>query len=142
MIQFQAPVDILGLRRQQFVEDQAAQEQQQQLQQGIQQGIGGLIEAYVGNQRDKATAKAFGNILEMHGQTIFGENAGNLLDRYKKAPIQEQLAMGNMLMGQPGQQISRQEYLNRQAELYPRRGGSGMGGAGGGDYVVGGGWGG
>lgn len=142
MVQFQAPIDILGLRKMQMLEDQQRMAQQQQLQQGIQQGIGGLIDAYVGNQRDKATAKAFGNILEMHGQTMFGENAGDLLDRYKKAPMQEQLAMGSMLMGQPGQQISRMNYLNTSGQLFGRGGGGGGGGAGSGDYVVGSGWGG
>lgn len=135
MISFQAPVDILDLRKMQMLEDQQRMAQQEQLQQGIQQGIGGLIDAYVGNQRDKATAKAFGNILEMHGQTMFGENAGDLLDRYKKAPIQEQLAMGNMLMGQPGQQISRMNYLNTSGQLFGRGGGGGGGGTGAGGML-------
>lgn len=135
MYSYQPPIDILGLRKMQMLEDQQRMAQQEQLQQGIQQGIGGLIDAYVGNQRDKATAKAFGNILEMHGQTMFGENAGDLLDRYKKAPIQEQLAMGNMLMGQPGQQIGRMNYLNTSGQLFGRGGGGGGGTGGGGGML-------
>lgn len=127
-MQFQAPYDILDLRRQQMLEDQARIEQQQQQEQAMAKGIGGLIQAYVGNQQDKATAKAFGNILEMHGSTMFGENAGQLLDRYKQGSLQEQLQMGTMLMGNPGSWISRANYQQQTANLFPRSGGGGGGG--------------
>jgi hypothetical protein len=109
---------------------QNQQEQKQQQQQQIMQGIGGLVEAYVGQQTQKAQTKAFGDVLEMHGPTIFGEGAIGLLDRYKKGNQQEQLAMMNFMGGQLGQQLGRQQYLSQQAEAFGgRSGGTGGGGA-------------
>ena len=143
---FQAPFDTMEYARLRMTAEQQQQQQQQaqaqEFQKGITQGIGGLVDAYMGRERDKATATAFGNILEMHGQTMFGEKAGDLLDRYKKGTRQEQLAMAGMLTGQPGQQIGRMNYLNRSGEIYGGggSGGGGGGGAGGGGYTVGQGW--
>ena len=107
------------------------QAQQQQQQQALMQGVQDLAGAYIGLQTDKAQTKAFGDVLEMHGPTIFGEGAIDLLDRYKKGNQQEQLAMMNFMGGQFGQQLGRAEYLNQQAAAFGGRGGA-AGGAGGG----------
>jgi hypothetical protein len=88
------------------------QAQQQQQQQALMQGVQDLAGAYIGLQTDKAQTKAFGDVLEMHGPTIFGEGAIDLLDRYKKGNQQEQLAMMNFMGGQFGQQLGQQQYAN------------------------------
>jgi hypothetical protein len=107
-------------------QNQQAQKQQQQ--QALMQGVQDLAGAYIGLQTQKAQTKAFGDVLEMHGPTIFGEGAIDLLDRYKKGNQQEQLAMMNFMGGQFGQQLGRMEYLNTQASSFGGRGGGGGGG--------------
>ena len=108
------------------------QAQQQQQQQALMQGVQDLAGAYIGLQTDKAQTKAFGDVLEMHGPTIFGEGAIDLLDRYKKGNQQEQKAMMNFMGGQFGQQLGRAQYLNQQAAAFGGNRGSGAGGGGGG----------
>ena len=106
------------------------QAQQQQQQQALMQGVQDLAGAYIGLQTDKAQTKAFGDVLEMHGPTIYGEGAIDLLDRYKKGNQQEQKAMMNFMSGQFGQQLGRQQYLSQQAAAFGgRAGGTGAGGA-------------
>lgn len=107
------------------------------------QDIGGVIQQFAGmyaqNKAMDAKASAYKDFLGKHGSQLGFDP--EWIKGFMKAPRDQQLAAGDMLTGQFGQQIGRMEYLNRQAELYPRRGGAGMGGAGGGDYVVGSGWG-
>jgi len=109
------------------------------------QDIGGVLQQFAGmyanNKAMDAKASAYKDFLGKHGSQLGFDP--EWIKGFMKAPRDQQLAAGDMLTGQFGQQIGRMEYLNRQAELYPRRGGggAGAGGAGGGDYVVGGGWG-
>ena len=113
---------------------QYQQEQKQQSQQALMKGVMDLGAAYIGQQAQKAQTRAFGNILETHGETIFGEGAGDLLDRYKKGNQQDQLAIMNFMGGQFGQQLGRMEYLNTQASAFGNRG-PGAGGAGGDSFT-------
>ena len=115
---------------------QYQQEQKQQSQQALMKGVMDLGAAYIGQQAQKAQTKAFGNILETHGETIFGEGAGDLLDRYKKGSQQDQLAMMNFMGGQFGQQLGRAEYLNQQAAAFGGRGGAGGGNGGGAFFTM------
>lgn len=123
----------------------AAQTNQQAMGQ-LGQDIGGVLQQFAGmyanNKALDAKAGAYKDFLGKHGSQLGFDP--EWIKGFMKAPRDQQLAAGDMLTGQFGQQIGRMEYLNRQAELYPRRGGggTGAGGAGGGDYVVGGGWGG
>jgi len=57
-MQFQAPFDIVDMRKQRFLEQQAAQEQQQAQAQELQKGISGALQSVAGaygeNQNNKA----------------------------------------------------------------------------------------
>lgn len=112
---------------------QNQQEQKQQQTKALMQGVQDLAGAYIGIQTQKAETKAFGDILEMHGPTIFGEGAIGLLDRYKKGNPQEQRAMMNMISGQFGQQLGQQQYANTMMSRGGAGTGGGMGAGGGGD---------
>jgi hypothetical protein len=140
MVSFQAPFDIGQMRKQQLDEELMRRDIEQRKAQAVAQiareTVSGLANSYMDRKSNEASASAFGNILEMHGQSMFGESAGDLLARYKKGSLKEQLAMSQMLMGQPGQQIGRMNYLNRSGQIY------GGGGGGGGGYGGGGGGGG
>ena len=126
----------------------AAQTNQQAMS-GLGQDIGGVIKqfagAYAENKALDAKAAAYGDFLNRHGSQLGFDP--EWIKGFAKAPRDQQLAAGDMLTGQFGQQIGRMEYLNRQGEMYgygTGTGGSGRrsGGGGGGDYVVGSGWGG
>ena len=127
MVSFQAPFDIGQMRKQQLDEELMRRDIEQRKAQAVAQiaseTVGGLANSYMDRKSNEASAKAFGNILEMHGESMFGEGAGDLLARYKKGSLTEQLEMSKMLMGQPGQQISRMNYLNRSGSIYGGGGG-------------------
>lgn len=110
---------------------------------GIGDDIGGAIASLAGSfvqgRQLKAKAEGYADFLGMHGEQL-GFKPEWIAEFKKKSPMQ-QIATGDMMISSFVPHQQRMEYLNRQAELYPRRGGSGMGGAGGGDYVVGSGWG-
>lgn len=107
------------------------------------ENIGGAIASLAGSfvqgRQLKAKAEGYADFLGMHGEQL-GFKPEWIAEFKKKSPMQ-QIATGDMMISSFVPHQQRMEYLNRQAELYPRRGGSGMGGAGGGDYVVGSGWG-
>lgn len=130
------------MRKQRFLEQQAAQEQQQAQQAQQQKLVSGTIQSlagmYVQGQQDKAKATAFGQFLGMHGETL-GVKPEDIA-AYAKMPRREQLQLVDFYTGQPGQQVGRMQYLNNQAALYPRGSGGTSGGGSGGDYVVGQGW--
>lgn len=129
MIQFQAPVDILGLRRQQFVEDQAAQEQQQQYMETISGALGDIASMYQKNQEMEAGVKAG----EMFGKTFgkqFGFDSSVFSSQeYKSMPMQakyqfvNQGVLGNFgslsqsyNFGRGMQQRQQQPYNNAAAQ--------------------------
>lgn len=89
---FQAPFDIVDMRRQQFLEQQAAQEQeqarQQQLQGTLMGALGDIASMYQKNQEMEAGVKAG----EMFGKTFakqFGFDASVFNSpEYKSLPMQ------------------------------------------------------
>jgi hypothetical protein len=117
---------------------QANQQAQKQLGDTIGATIQSLAGSYVQGQQDKAKATAFGQFLNMHGDTL-GVKPEDIA-AYAKMPRSEQLQLVDFYTGQPGQQVGRMQYLNNQAALYPRGSGGTSGGGSGGDYVVGQGW--
>jgi hypothetical protein len=125
------------MRKQRFLEQQAAQEQQQaqqaQLQDTVKQGLGTAVSLYMQKQTEAAQVGAFGEMLKMHGDTLgFGADD---IERYSKMPRPQQLQMANMFTGQMGQQVGRMNYLNRSISGYGG-GGGGNGGSGGGAFFT------
>ncbi len=107
--------------------------------------IGGAITtlagAYAQGQATKAKGKAYGDFMSRHGEQL-GFDPQYLQDFLKKKPA-EQAMIGDSIVGMQtaGRNLMSLNYLNQQADRYPRTGGGGGGGgAGGGDYVVGQGW--
>jgi len=95
------------------------------------QDIGSVIKqfagAYAENKALDAKAAAYGDFLNRHGSQLGFDP--EWIKGFAKAPRDQQLAAGEMLTGQFGQQIGRMTYLNRSGEIY---GGGGSGGGGGG----------
>lgn len=136
-MQFQAPFDILDMRKQRMVEAQQQQAQQQAmmdgLQQGVQQGIGDLLGAYVENEATNAKGKAYGDFLKKHGSQL-GFDPGYLDELLKKKP--RELAMvgdGILGMNNMGSQIMKNQYLQNSMGGY---GGGGYGGGGNGAFFT------
>jgi hypothetical protein len=108
------------------------------------QDIGSVIKqfagAYAENKALDAKAAAYGDFLNRHGRQLGFDP--EWIKGFAKAPRDQQLAAGEMLTGQFGQQIGRMTYLNRSGEIYGGggSGGGGGGGGGGGSYTVGKGW--
>jgi hypothetical protein len=98
------------------------------------QDIGGVIKqfagAYAENKALDAKAAAYGDFLNRHGSQLGLDP--EWIKGFAKAPRDQQLAAGEMLTGQFGQQIGRMTYLNRSGEIYGGGGGGGGGGAAGG----------
>lgn len=89
--------------------------------------IGGAIASlagnYVQNRQMKAKAEGYADFLGMHGEQL-GFKPEWIAEFKKKSPMQ-QIATGDMLISSFVPHQQRMEYLNRQSELYPRRGGGG-----------------
>jgi len=114
-----------------------AAETNAQMMQGLGQDIGGAIAGLAGSYAEgkalEAKGVAYGDFLKSHGQQL-GFQPDYLESLLKKKP--RELAMiGDNLVGLGGggggNRLMSLNHLNRQAELYPGRGGGG-GGAGGG----------
>ena len=140
---FQAPYDVNDLMRTQLAQRQAEQENQRANQEQMMASVAMLADQFSQNKQAAAKAGAYGDFLGMHGETL-GINP-EWLEQFKKSPREQQIALGDMLIGNYLPHQQRMEYLNQQASAFGRGTGAGGGGAGGGgagDYVVGGGWGG
>ncbi len=99
---------------------------------GLGDDIGGAIASlagsYVQGKQLKAKADAYGEFLGMHGGMMFGEQAGEVLDRYKKMNTAQQVQYGDMFVGDMLKGALNRQYLREQ-----NAGGGGYGsGAGGG----------
>jgi hypothetical protein len=114
---------------------------QMQGMQGMGQDLGAAIASLAGSyakgRADQAKAKAYTEFLDMHGETLGVQP--EWLEEFRKKKPQEQLAMGDLLVGSMLPHQQRMQYLERQGEIFPR-GGGGDSSAGEGDYVVGQGW--
>jgi hypothetical protein len=105
-MQFQAPFDIVDMRKQRFLEQQAAQEQQQAQQQQYQKtlmgALGDVAGAYQKNQEMEAGVKAG----EMFGKTFgkqFGFDSGVYnTPEYKKLPREAQYQFNQGITGNLG----------------------------------------
>ena len=144
-MQFQAPYDVSDLMRTQLAQRQAEQENQRANQEQMMASVAMLADQFSQNKQAAAKAGAYGEFLGMHGETL-GINP-EWLEQFKKSPRDQQIALGDLLIGNYLPHQQRMEYLNQQASAFGRGTGAGAGGAGGGgggsgDYVVGGGWGG
>ena len=129
MVEFQKPFDIMDLRRLNMAEAQQQQAQQQAMMDGMQQGITGLMGAFVENEAMNAKGKAYGDFLKKHGSQL-GFDPGYLDDLLKKKP--RELAMvgdGILGMNNMGRQVMSNQYLQNQMG---GGGGYGSGGGGGG----------
>jgi hypothetical protein len=101
--------------------------------------IGSFVSAYANNKALDAKAAAYGDFLSRHGTQLGFDPA--YIKEFANAPRDQQLAAGDMLTGQFGQQVGRMQYLNTQGSIFGGNSGTGAGGKGGaGDYVVGQGW--
>ena len=103
---FQAPFDIVGMRKQRFLEQQAGQEQQQQqaqqLQSTIMGALGDVASVYKQNKEMEAGVKAG----EMFGKTFgpqFGFDPGVYsTPEYKKMPLEAQYQFNQGMTGNLG----------------------------------------
>jgi hypothetical protein len=84
------------------------------------QNIAQFADSYVKGQERKAKAKSYADFLGMHGETLGIQP--EWLEEYKKKPMNEQIALGDMLLNSYLPHQQRMEYLNTQASLYPRTG--------------------
>lgn len=104
------------------------------------QNIAQFADAYVQGQERKAKAKGYADFLGMHGETL-GINS-DWLEEYKKKPVNEQIAMGDMLVNSYLPHAQRMEYANtimarRAVPVSPGTtgGGGGMGAGGGSSFT-------
>lgn len=128
-MQFQAPYDIMDMRNQRMKEDALRQEQSMAQQEQMMASVAMLADQFSQNKQAAAKADAYGEFLGMHGETL-GINP-EWLEQYKKSPREQQIALGDMLIGNYLPHQQRMEYLNTQASLFPRNTGTGGGGGGG-----------
>ena len=140
---FQAPYDVNDLMRTQLAQRESEQENQRANQEQMMASVAMLAEQFSQNKQASAKASAYGEFLGMHGETLGIKP--EWLEQFKKSPRDQQIALGDLLIGNYLPHQQRMEYLNQQASAFGRGTGPGAGGGGGGgsgDYVVGGGWGG
>ena len=102
--------------------------------------IGGAITtlagAYAAGEATKAKGKAYGDFMSRHGEQL-GFDPQYLQDFLKKKPA-EQAMIGDSIVGMQtaGRNLMSLNYLNQQADRYPRTGGGGGGtGVGGGGML-------
>jgi len=109
---------------------------------GLGEDIGGAIASlagsYVQGKQLKAKADAYGEFLGMHGGMMFGEQSGEVLDRYKNMNTAQQVQYGDMFVGDMLKGALNRQYLREQGSVYgygdsgggnPGTGGGGRGGA-------------
>ena len=94
--------------------------------------IGAFVQAYGNNKALEAKGKAYGDFMSKHGEQL-GFNPEYLKDFAARDP-REQAMIGDNIIGMQnaGSWVSRNQYLNQQANLYGRGTGTGTGGGGGG----------
>lgn len=127
-MQFQAPYDIVDMRNQQMREEQMRQEQAVAQREQMMSAIASLAGTFAQDQATKAKGKAYGDFLGKHGEQL-GFNPEYLQDFLKKKPA-EQAMIGDSIVGMQntGRNLMSLNYLNQQADRYPRTGGGGGGG--------------
>lgn len=135
---FQAPYDVNDLMRTQMAQRQTDQQNQRANQEQMMASVAMLADQFSQNKQAAAKADAYGKFLGMHGTTL-GINP-EWLEEYKKSPQEQQIALGDMLIGNYLPHQQRMEYGNQQANAFGRGAGTGTGAGGSGDYVVGQGW--
>jgi hypothetical protein len=92
--------------------------------------IGSLINSFANKKALETKDKAYMGFFERHGEDLGFDP--EYLTRLKDMNRDERVAAFDIMTGQPGQRLGSLEYLNTQANRYPRTGGYGGGGGGGG----------
>jgi hypothetical protein len=104
--------------------------------------LGSFLASYANNKALEAKGEAYGDFLQRHGQQL-GFDA-TYLDDFLKKPKREQAMIGDSIIGFSGGNVGNRmmalNHLNRQAELYPGRGGGGGGAGAQKGYMPGQGW--
>lgn len=96
--------------------------------------IGSFVSAYANNKALDAKAAAYGDFLSRHGKQLGFDPT--YIKEFANAPRDQQLAAGDMLTGQFGQQVGRMQYLNTQGSIFGGNRGTGGGGGGGNNGMV------